>query len=584
MMPTHAESLRGATGAPGDAPFWRRPRHLVLLTLALLLYVVPLFTVPLLDPDEGRYGEIPREMLASGDYVTPRLDGTLYFEKPPLHYWLTASALRLLGNREVGVRFWTALFGLGTAGLLVRMALALAPRRTAWLAGGLLLASPYFFSLSHVATLDMTLTFFVTLALVGFWMAQDGAAERRRRLAGWAALFGGSALAVLAKGLVGIVLPGGVIFFYLLLSGRWRLLREVPWVSGTMLLLAVAVPWHVLVARRNPSFVQFYFVHEHFLRYTTPIAERGEPFWYFFAVLAAGCLPWIGLLGRLPRLFAGSGFRRWREENGALLFLFCWIGFVVLFYSTSHSKLAPYVLPAAPPLALLAAMLVGGPATASARWSVGERVALGVSAAIVLSVGAAAALATTGLLPASVPPLGEAHALHPWALLLSLAAAAAGGALLLRSLKERPGEIAGPTLRASALLCAALWALVAIEGPTRSSRKIADLLASRLEPGDRVVCFGGYRQSLPFYLERFVESAEPHKDLAFGVSQLSPEQRRERFPTVEELKSWWESDRRVYVVVDRQLERLRAKGIDGGTVLLPGKRMQLVVNHPPRRP
>lgn len=576
MSPDQSERSESPTG-------WsRRPVNRLMLLLAALLWVAPLASIPLIDPDEGRYGEIPREMLATGDLLTPRLNGTLYFEKPPLHYWLTAGALRLLGETELAVRLWTSLFGLGTAAVLLALGGLLAGARTARLAAALLLASPFFFSLAHLATLDMTLTFFVTVALAGFWKAQ-GAADAVGRGLGWGALFGGAALAVMSKGLVGLVLPGGVIFCYLLLSGRWRLLREVPWLSGTALFLVLAAPWHVLVARENPSFVHFYFVREHFLRYATPVAERGEPFWFLFAVLAVGLLPWIGLLALAPRLRGGSGagFDVWRRERPELLFLLCWIGFPLLFFSLSQSKLAPYVLPVAPPLALLVAMALHSREREGGEWRARERLGLAVGAAGSLAVGLAATALASGLLPSAVPPLGDAHTFRPLPFAAGLAAAGVGVALLVRASRRHPGALGGAVLSATALLTAALWALAAVEAPARSGRAIAEVLAPRLEPGDRVVCVAGFRQSLAFYLGRLIGSAAPHQDLAFGVSQLPEEARRERFPAGDELKAWWDSERRLYVVVDHKHDRLRAKGLTGGTVLFSNKRLQLVVNHRP---
>src|SRR4029077_1515532 len=119
----------------------------------------------------------------------------------------------------------------------------------------------------------------------------------------WHGVFAGAALATLTKGLIGFVIPGAVIFFFLLFTRRWRLLLRVPWIGGTGLFLLIALPWHVLAAQRNPDFLQFYFVHEHFQRYATTEAKRQAPFWFFAAILAVGLIPWSGVLPAAARLF-----------------------------------------------------------------------------------------------------------------------------------------------------------------------------------------------------------------------------------------------------------------------------------------
>ncbi|PJB76548.1 MAG: hypothetical protein CO090_10505 [Acidobacteria bacterium CG_4_9_14_3_um_filter_49_7] len=155
----------------------------------------------------------------------------------------------------------------------------------------------------------------------------------------------------MTKGLIGLVIPGGVVFFYLLISGRWRLLRVVPWVSGIALFLILAVPWHVAAALRNPDFLYFYFVHEHFLRYATTIAHRTQPWYFFIGVLLVGSFPWIYLF---PRVIKHTFSTTWKElrQNDTLYFLL-WIIFPVVFFSLSESKLVTYILPVFPPLAVL---------------------------------------------------------------------------------------------------------------------------------------------------------------------------------------------------------------------------------------
>ena len=268
-----------------------RRAGILLAAFFVLLYFAALGAVPLLSPDEGRYTEIPREMLQSGDYVLPHLNGVLYFEKPALYYWLNAAAIRLFGLNPFASRFWSAVFWL--AGLWVTYLLAkrILPPKGARLSALILGTSPLYLALSRLAIIDMTVSFFITATLVCFYLAAVEEEPRRRRLL-WYACASSAALAVLAKGLIGVALPGLVAFLFILLGRRWEILRRFPWISGSALFLAVALPWHVAAAMRDPQFFDFYIVREHFLRYLTPIADRVEPFWFFLPVLLWAFLPW----------------------------------------------------------------------------------------------------------------------------------------------------------------------------------------------------------------------------------------------------------------------------------------------------
>lgn len=329
---------------------------LVLLTLGVSLLLGPhLGRRALWEPDEGRYAEIPREMLATGDFVTPRLNGVKYFEKPPLFYWIEAGAMRALGSAEWVLRLPAALFALGGCQAVYAAGRRLFGRRAGLLAAAVLATSPLYFGIGQVVILDMAVSVLLTVALLAFLLATREPPGWRRRLRLWA-FWAAAALAVLTKGLIGIVLPALVIGAWIVLFRRWDTLRMALQPSGIALFLLVAVPWHLLVVRANPEFAWFYFVHEHFLRYTTKIHNRYKPFWFFLPVLAVGLLPWTFFLPRaLQQALAAEG-----EERQETAFLLLWAGLIFVFFSLSDSKLVPYVLPVAPPLALLLGRVLAG--------------------------------------------------------------------------------------------------------------------------------------------------------------------------------------------------------------------------------
>ena len=347
-------------------PLW------ALAALLAVLWFGNLGLRTLTEPDEGRYAEIPREMLAGGDWLAPHLNGIQYLEKPPLQYWATAALYKALGVHPWVSRLYTA--GLGFALLVL---VGCAGRRWYGAATGLyaalmLASSALFYLLAHLNTLDMGLTFYLSLAMLALVYSQrvpasadssavaaTGAARDWLWLA-WAAL----GLAVLQKGLVGLVLPGFAVALYVLWQRDWALLLRMRLLSGFAIVLALNLPWWWLMQRRNPAFVDWFFVHEHYTRFLTNEHDRAEPWWYFSALLLVGVLPWIapmtrGFLAalRMPGSVAPGPATHAATKSGFATerFLAVWAAAVFIFYSPSGSKLAPYILPMLPPLALLAA-------------------------------------------------------------------------------------------------------------------------------------------------------------------------------------------------------------------------------------
>jgi 4-amino-4-deoxy-L-arabinose transferase-like glycosyltransferase len=547
--------------------------RLALGVLALLLFFGGLGSYPLLEPDEGRYAEIPREMLERGDFVTPRLNGVLYFEKPPLYYWLNAAALSLPGRPEVLCRLFSALFGLGGVGLAWLLGRSIGGPRVALTAAIVLGSSPLWAALSRANVIDMTMAFFMSAALTCFWLAQERErGERGERLL-WYGMFAAAALATLTKGLVGFLIPGAVIFFYLLFARRWRLLLRVPWVGGVALFLAIAAPWHVLAARRNPDFAWFYFVHEHWLRYTTSEAKRQAPAWFFVGILALGLIPWSGVLPAAARLYR-RGQGKLREERPGLIFLACWALFILLFFSASQSKLVPYILPGIPPLAVLVALALRQAET-DPRTRAWIRVGGALGALLLAVLAAALLLAALGRIHTGVGPLPNVLifamptlaaallSLWLWASgrLRSLAALAVAPALLVLGLVS-----AAP--RASLLL---------------STGPIAHFLSPRLAPGDEVYVYRCYPQTLPIYLRRLVGVVEYRGELEFGIRHLAPEERARRYPTAAEFRPVWSSGKTVYLVLEgEKLPRMRGDGLAPGQILMRQDKYLLMINHPMR--
>lgn len=479
----------------------------ILFLLFALLWFANLGTRQLAEPDEGRYAEIPREMLASGDWVTPRLNGFKYFEKPALQYWATAVAYRLFGVNERSSRLYAATLAFLTVPLLFWLGLRLYGAATGLVAALMLGGSLMWSGLGHINTLDTALAFWLTLALAAFLVSQQaqtraGSARRWLWLA-WAAI----ALAVLQKGLVALALPGAAIVAYTLLQRDWRLLQRLRLLEGALILLLIAAPWFVMVSLQNPEFAWFFFVHEHFMRFLTKVHQRYEPWWYFLPILVAGLLPWLVAVARSLRSSwsrdAATGF-----HNERMLLL--WPAVTLLFFSLSDSKLPPYIVPMLPPLLLLAA-----------RWLVIE----GVTALrhSVLPVAAAMAVLLMGAGAAAYaqldPRLIAFHDVVPYALL-------AGGSLAIGVALSYWRLASGHLLGAVAVLAFASLActqclLAGYNHPPllRSSTQYAAVIRGHAQPGSALFFVDGYWQSLPFYLQRTGRLVQFQGELQFGIEQ-----------------------------------------------------------------
>jgi 4-amino-4-deoxy-L-arabinose transferase-like glycosyltransferase len=501
---------------------------------AMVLWFLPLGSYRLFNPDEGRYAEIPREMVASGDWVTPRLNDLRYFEKPPLQYWATAVTYEVFGQHDWTARLWVALSGflglLLTAWIGTRLYGALTGALAALVQGGALL----YLGLARISTLDMGLTVTLELALVGLLLlVQRGRSEQGTRL-GALLLAIGVALAFLSKGLVGILIPGTVAVCYLLARRDWSLIwRARPW--WTLLALAlIAAPWVFLVERRNPGFAQFFFVHEQFARFLTRVHQRYQPDWFFVPVLLLGYMPWTPLLAAIAR-------RSWldsRSGDGACLLLSIWVAFSFIFFSLSQSKLIPYILPLFPALSLLTArtLAIAEPRRvqralliASAVWAL-----LGLSALCLWQSPAMAA--RLGLPPGPVVPLIVAG----FVLTAGITAAASW-------LARRRGVLPATAVATlgSLVLVGALLSTADRLPAQRDSRGLVAAVSARLRDSTAFYCVDAYEQSIPFYLRRTCTLVGYRGELDFGLGQ----EPQRWLPDLQHFAARWQSDADAVAVI-----------------------------------
>lgn len=496
----------------------RRSLAADLLLLGLVIggvYLVLLGQRPLAVPSEARYAEIPREIIATGDWLTPRLNGVKYFEKPPLFYWLQAADEMAFGRSEFGVRVLTALFGAGGCLIVYAAGRAIWSRRAGILAALTMATSLLYFELSRQVLLDMPVAFFLSGTFVAFLLGIRAPPASQARTWAMYAMYAMAAAATLTKGLIGIVLPGLVVFTWLLLTGRWSELRHVRLVTGTLLFLVLAAPWHIAVALANPEFAWFYFVHEHVLRFLTPEAGRTQPAWFFIPILIAGWLPWVVFL---PSAVWDALHAAWKDRQAAAteLFVLLWFALPFLFFSVSHSKLIPYALPFFAPLALLLGAWLDRALASANRGLRGGFLALSL-----VLVGLALAVDQLHADPQRFIPERYLAAAAPALFqLMPLAYGFVLGAIAIAWMARRGGlQLALAVTAAGTVALGIVVDAMVGEAQPGSTKPLAAIIDQRVRPGDEVASLFAYYQDLPFYTDRRVTVAATGGDeLDFGRS------------------------------------------------------------------
>lgn len=513
----------------------RRGLWLLLLVVAIIWFG-NLEYRKLIRPDEGRYAEIPREMVASGDWTTPRLNDLKYFEKPPLQYWATAVAYEVFGEHQWTSRLWTALTGF--AGILLAwFAGTRLFGRAAGIYAALLLGSSMLYAMmAHINTLDMGVTFFITLGIFSLLLAQkeEHAAQRRSwMLLAWAAL----ALAVLSKGLMGLILPGTAVFLYSVFNRDITVWKRMHWFSGLLLFSLIAVPWFVLVIKANPEFFQRFFIYEHFERFTTKVHGRYQPWYYFVPILLLGMLPWTLLM-------FDALLRTWRNSVQQVKafsparFLLVWAVFVYVFFSISDSKLPSYLLPMFPALALLMGKQLAEMSARRLFWLTAPVLAV---VAVLLGIIPFAASSA-----ADTPLQHQMYSNYAVWLLVATATWLVGTGAALWLLRRDNKMAAVILLAFSSLLAAQLatsgYNTIARE---RSSYILADAIRPLVKPDAPFYSVLCYEQTLPFYLKRTFTLVNFQDEMDFGIKQ-EPER---WIPSVDVLAKRWSADPEAYAIV-----------------------------------
>ncbi len=495
------------------AEFRSNPKTTLALSLALLLFAAAVMffaglgRLPLLEPDEGRNAEVGREMLASGDWITPHFNSFPVLDKPAVFFWMVAASFKAFGVSEGAARMPSAIMGAATM-LLVWFLGRRMFGNSAGLRAALIFATcPLALLLAREVIFDMTLTFFVTLAMVAFWLA-----EERKFVVPWfeMVMFAALGVAAITKGPVGVIIPLISILIYDAVRGRWREWLRLRWGWGVLVLLAVALPWFIAVSVRNPDFPRYAFWNESLKRFATGAARRGGGVFYYVPVFLGGFFPWSLFL-----IFAGGNrLRRWRElkqEAGRpILFLLCWVAWVVFFFSVSHSKLPTYFLPAVVPLSILMGR-TWGDLDAEGQTRAPDWLTAGFALLLGLGVLTAASSHSWlygwlyGRLAKKLHP-GVAQLIPPSLLYTGLIFAGLGflGRRLAAHMRGRTRAIVTFALAVCTvpILFVRWYAPLKLLAETDSSRRLAATILASPERDSPIFGYYYFRNSLPFYLRR----------------------------------------------------------------------------------
>lgn len=482
-----------------DKPFFTetRQRWLLLLLTAFTFFIL-LGSRALNEPDEGRYSEIAREMIETGDWVVPHLWYLPHLDKPPMTYWLVAASMKVFGQNEWAARLPLALAGIAGVWAVWRLGCSVGGRRVGFWSALILQTSLLYFVMARMLTTDMFLTAFNTWAVYFFWRSWQGlksevGSQRSEffgwHLAGWAAI----ALGFLTKGPIALAIPLTALAAPVIY--RWKNIatKKLLWsglVAGLALFLVLVLPWFLAVFRREPEAFDYMTVYQAAGSVLgTTIKDRKGSLFYFFGILAVGLLPWTFLLGWL-----------WRRAHWRSLDLKSKDGWIVLnataiftfaLFSLSQAKLPPYILPIFPALAvMLAWRFFGNPPEAKSASAPAWRFCLGSSL----------------LLPA-VFPLAMAYAFHNplpgW--MRWQTAVMAGAILFVLGLTRKWKPSACTTLTIGLALLSLVITVAEIPLFQNSLKRNSTLkplglaLRENCRPGDVIVCWGHLPEGLPFY-------------------------------------------------------------------------------------
>lgn len=518
---------------------------LFLAAIVLAFYALWLGSYPLFTPDEGRYSEVAREMIANHDYITPRVNGVAFLDKPILHYWLQAIAIHWFGVKEWALRFFPLLFGIVGCLLTYCSGRYLFDRRSGLLSALILATAPLYFCAAHYANLDLEVAILISGTLFSLLLAIRSEQHIRHLFCLAAYCF--AALAFLTKGLIAIAFPAMIVGLWILLLNRFDLLKKMYLIAGILLFALIVCPWYILVQKANPAFLHYFFITQQVTRFLSSGEFNNKTIvWFYLPIVLLGFFPWtIFLLQAMQQSL--SNVWRERQQHPTELFLLLWIAVIFVFFSIPHSKIMGYILPIFPALALIVGHYL------SRQW---EKKTFGLGLFFFILLGTLLASALLAL--PHYQWLDLAPAFFPYLITIAI--------ILLSSVIVALGCLKIKNLRwlvLLCLLCSVAMLLTLTRGAfylnDNSAKPLVTVLQKIIKPQDEVVTYFKYYQDVPLYLGRRVTIVNNWQspDIPLNDNWMRefwygmPFQQTDAW-LISEKKFWtrWQSDKRVFVLLN----------------------------------
>jgi len=528
-------------------------KRYILFLIPMILYVALLGFMPQMEPDEGRYSLIPSAMNETGNYVTPHIKSTIYLEKPPLAYWVTAISFKIFGEKDFSARLFAGLCTWGCILLAFFIGRRFRDEKTGLYAAAIFSVSVFPFILGRLNILDMPLTFFLCLSI---WLGYLSLTSEKKRYLYYLFYFI-CALAFLTKGIIGVVFPFAILVLWLIWVGRWRQIGQLISPVGILIFLVVVCPWLFLAQKENSDFLWFFFVREHFLRFTTQMHGKNEPFYYFLPLIIGGTFPWSVYL---IRAWQRNTIPEWlfRKDDNKLLVV--WFLFIFIFFTVSSSKLAPYIAPVFLPIALFAGSIFRNYEKELLEPS-GKRKVFYRSVVIVQSFIILAVLLIPPILKQYSDPAKGLVVMTSdcwWIYILPMLLTAALMVFLpdLIARKFRRGWFLTIYLLCGLLLASMILPLNDFLFPYRSALVARDAIARYVPPDQLLYQYRVNFYGIDFYNKIRTPIVADFGELADGIMKLPPEEKKKYFLSVNDFFEKIKQEKEIYCITQHQ-ERLK---------------------------
>ncbi|MCX5802114.1 MAG: glycosyltransferase family 39 protein [Proteobacteria bacterium] len=535
----------------------------VILILSYLFFFHNIGNYSLKEPDEGRYAEIPREMIELHDYAVPHLNYVRYFEKPPLFYWIVAFSYKAFGISEWSFRFPNALSALLCVIILYLFVRRWFNEEVAFISSIVLMSSFGFFSMARIVTLDMFFTLWLFLSLLLFY------GYYREKIPFLLYSFYASlALATLAKGPVAVLLVGITILIFLFTEKKISFLKEFKWITGILIYGVITIPWLLVISLKEKDFFYFFFIDQHLLRFLTSKHKRTGSVFYFFPVLFGGMFPWSIFI---PRGIVSL----WRKNELRLLII--WTLVVFAFFSISKSKLPPYILPVFPPLSIIIGYMF------HKKWEeVIERkreVIISIFIFFILSTSVFLCMSSTfnewigNISKDAVDILRDLRAFSIYISLVSIIS----GCLLCFKRFDKFSFVFSIFTVFSSLVVFMLMLNVNIIDRLNTTKRLSNVINYHKGGIDYLINYGSFEETLPFYTKKRVILASYKGELEMGSKY---EDTKDLFMNEEDFINLFASDKKVFCVLkEKKIKRLKERLSERINIVICQNERCLIYNH-----